>query len=509
MGLSKFAQLIAKRELPLDFPGHWIGGKWIRPDRASIIKASYNPSRNKKIADIGLDKNTVALAVEKAYDARNSFPHSIAERLEWLGRFRQMIGDYEETACLGLQIGLGKARWEAEAEVAQGIAFLDSVLSAGGSIEEEILRPVSLGHGSKFKLKPVGVTAAFLPFSVPFTSFVQYFTAAVMSGCPLVVMASSHAVLEAAFFSHIFEAMDLPSGCVNVMTGNFTFLQQALLDNRIQAVIYRGSREHCDMIRKESRALNGRQMMLYSGGKNSLVVQESADMETALRCAIYGAFQSAGQLCSSTSRIFVADSVFKSFTEQFVEAVRNLSIGATDGQEQPFMGPLYSDKAVEKFLRFQTMAKRESQETLLWGKAYDAGTGGYFVSPGVHVVDRVDANKAYQSNVLMSPDVAIYRFNSFDEAIDGANATDAPLVVSIVGDAAAWEKDQPRFFAPNIVSNLPTTAIEHNFPVTGKLHCGHHRVSGLGLIYLLTYPQSVTESTQKRVPEYAWPWPRN
>lgn len=509
MGLSEFAQRIAKRELPLDFPGHWIGGKWVRLDRASIIKASYNPSRNKKITDIGLDKDTVALAVENAYQARNSFPLSLEERLEWLRRFRQMIGDYQETACLGLQIGLGKARWEAEAEVAQGIAFLDSVLNLGDVIEKDMLSPVRLGHGSHFKLKPVGVTVAFLPFSVPFTSFVQYFAASVIAGCPLVVMTSSHAVIEAAFFAHIFQEMDLPSGCVNVMTGNFTFLQQMLPDNRIQAVIYRGSREHCDMIRKESRGMNGRQMALYSGGKNSLIVQESADIETALRCAIYGAFQSSGQLCTSTSRIFVADAIFKTFSERFVEATRSLSIGATDEAEQPFMGPLYSDKAVEKFLRFQTMAKREAQETLLWGKAYDTGTGGYFVSPGVHVVDHVDTNKAYQSNVLMSPDVALYRFGSLDEAIDGANATDAPLVVSIVGDTNEWEKDQQRFFAPNIVANLPTTAIEHNFPVTGKLHCGHHRVSGLGLVYLLTYPQSVTKKPQNGAPEYTWPWPRN
>lgn len=508
---KELGQALMNRQFPIPFPGHWIGGSWLAQERAPVIKSAFNPSRDVKITDIRLDKSLIGTAIEKAHEARGRMGVPLAERLEWIRRFRQALGDYQRESILATCIGVGKPEWEARSDMESSLRFLDQVLASGDELERAILAPARLGHYgvNRLAFQPVGVVAAFLPFSTPLASFVQYFAASMVAGCPLFVMSSSHAVLDALVFAHLCASLDLPNGAVNIAVGNFTFLQQALADNRVQAMIYRGSREHCDMIRKESRLL-GRQLMLSSGGKNAVLIHESADLDLAVRCMMLGAFKSAGQLCASTSRAFVARSLMPAFKDKVREALRLMTIGPTDMEGQgPFMGPLYSKKAVEKFLRFQTMAKREAQETLQWGKDYEGETDGYFVLPGVHILERFDPSKAYQSNVLMCPDVAVYPYDDLEQAVAAINTTDAPLVVSFFGEESLLDQNRHAFVAPNLALNLPTVEWEASLPVTGKLQCGHHRYNGIGLAFLLTYPQSLAAGAEHARIINAWPWPKS
>ena len=168
------------------------------------------------------------------------------------------------------------------------------------------------------------------------------------------------------------------------------------------------------------------------------------------------------------------------------------------------MGPVYSKKAVEKFLRFQTMAHREARQTLKWGKAIE-NDGGYFVSPGVHHIDKFEPNSAYQGNVLFCPDIAIYDYEVLDQTIAKINNTDAPFVMSFVGDPAIINSRRHLFLAPNLQVNLPTVELEATMPLSGRLNCGDHRFGGAGLSLLLSYPQILTTGTAKDLSD--WPWP--
>ena len=80
------------------------------------------------------------------------------------------------------------------------------------------------------------------------------------------------------------------------------------------------------------------------------------------------------------------------------------------------------------------MDKREVDDTLVWGKAYDAKRDGYFLSLGVHIFSSFDNRSAYQSNVFICPELVIYPYNSIDEAIENMNNTRVSLVTSFVGD---------------------------------------------------------------------------
>jgi acyl-CoA reductase-like NAD-dependent aldehyde dehydrogenase len=232
--------------------------------------------------------------------------------------------------------------------------------------------------------------------------------------------------------------------------------------------------------------------VLQSGGKNAVIVDSTADLKLAVHCVTEGALTTAGQRCTSTSRVFVNKSILEPFSAALVEAFKKVPTGRTDDpaskETDPLMGPLYSSKALDKYLRFQTMAHRDAARTLLWGKTIE-GAPGFHVTPSVHYVTKFDNASAYQGNVLFAPDVAVYDFDTVDLAISQINTTDASFAVSFIGDPEILVKRRAQFLAPNLIVNGSTIETSATLPLAGRLQSGHHRYHGPGVAFYLCYPQ--------------------
>ncbi len=507
MSFEVFANAIKARKFPIDFPGHFIGGAWVQETKPDILQGSFNPSRGEPIGKIHLTRKTMETAIDAADMAQKLlFGTNLSERIAALARLRALIVDFEDLITDALCVEAGKPRWEASADFRASVQQLDAILSEKDRIREHLLGPVSLAWpGTEFELQATGITTAFLPFSTPLATFVQSLSGALIAGSPLVVVPSSHAMLSGILLAHVLEKLDLPKGAVNIVFGNYQYFQKSLADKRIQAVIYSGSREHCDAIRRDYAGGLSRELLLQSGGKNAVIVAKDANISEAVRQTVYGIIKNAGQLNTSTTRIYIPDSLVESFKLEMVKVVRNLQIGPTDGKENPHLGPLYAQKAVDKFLRYQTMAKREASDTWVWGKANNPGTSGYFVSPGVHFFEEITQNSSYQTNVLMCPDVSIYRYKNIEEAIAATNDTEASLVTTLIGDQATVKPWVPHLKTPNVLINLPTVGLDVFLPVAGRKLCGDYRLNGLGVAFLLTYPQSLKVAHSDGHEFQAWP----
>ncbi|RZA14429.1 MAG: aldehyde dehydrogenase family protein [Proteobacteria bacterium] len=507
MGIETFSAAVNARKFPLDFPGHFIGGEWVNEAKSEALQGSFNPSRGEPIGKIHLGRKTIETAIDAADLAQKAiFGTSLEERIVSLTRLRAQIADYEGLVVDAMCLEAGKPRWEAQADFRASIQQLDAILAEKDRIRQYLLGPVMLAWpGTDFELRSNGITMAFLPFSTPLATFVQCLAGAVIAGSPLILMPSSHAVLSGILFAHIVEKLELPRGSVNIVFGNYQTFQKSLSDKRIQAVIYSGSREHCDAIRRDYAGALSRELLLQSGGKNAVIVAKDSDVKEAVRQTVYGVIKNAGQLNTSTSRAYVHDSMIEAFKEEIVRTVRNLSIGPTDGKENPHLGPLYAQKAVDKFLRYQTMAKREATDTWVWGKSFSTGTSGYFVSPGIHFFDELSQASSYQANVLMTPDVSVYRYKDVEEAIAATNDTEASLVTSLFGAAETVKPWVPHLKSPNVLINLPTVGLDVFLPVAGRKLCGDYRLNGLGIAFLLTYPQAIKVGHSDGHEFHAWP----
>lgn len=506
MGLD-LLHALRNSDAPVDFPGHYIGGSFVGCDRGVVIKDAVNPSRGSVLFTIRMDKSQLGQALDIAEANRKNFETKpTSERLELITRFRQALVDYQSDVQLAMQIEWGKPKWEAEQEFAASLEFLDHIIETGEGLFEQAVGLVGTPNlVGKVDLRPVGTVLAQIPFSRSCAAFVKFFSISALAGCPLIAMPSAHAALLSHLMAHIVHEIDAPKGMLSVLCGNFEMFRLAAQDRRVKAILYRGSREHCITIRKESYAHIERPLVLQSGGKNAVILHPSCNVTEAVDTVLYGVLKSAGQLCTSTSRAFIHRSQLAEFVNLMVTKIRNIEIGPTDQDDSnPTMGPLYSRKAVDKFLRFQTMAQRESNKTVLWGKTLDLGTGGFFVSPGLHILGSLDEASAYQSNVLLFPDLAVYEYDDVSEAVEGVNRTDASYVVSVIGREEEWLKDV-RFTPPNVLVNLPTVEKGPSHAVAGRGYCGVARQVGYGLLQTLTYPVSRVTGVSFKEFNKAWP----
>src|SRR6185312_16989040 len=113
--------------------------------------------------------------------------------------------------------------------------------------------------------------------------------------------------------------------------------------------------------------------------------------------------------------------IAEDFTERFYQAAKKLTIG--HWSENPFMGPLINEAAVEKYVRFQEIANRENCESLMRGKQLELSHKGHYVTPSIHLVKKFDANSVYQKSEIFGPNVAIYQTEDFDETLNIVNST--------------------------------------------------------------------------------------
>jgi acyl-CoA reductase-like NAD-dependent aldehyde dehydrogenase len=493
--LEQISKTFKERQFPMEFPGHWVSNCWQPATKTNSQITSTNPSSSEVIVEFYSDPTTLKKAIDSSAGVALSFSKtSFSDRVTNLEKFRVLLLEHKEAAISAMEVEAGKAHWEAEADFGAAMRFLGFLVRDADKIHDAAMQGVRTGYPNEvdYHLQGIGTTMAYLPFSSPITSLAQYFGCCLLAGCPLTLVVSHHAALTGLLSAAIAEQLKLPPGVFNVAFCNFEMTRPLMSDRRIKAIIYTGSREHCDTIRKESFDTLDRQLILQSGGKNSTIIDKTADLTRAIEIVAMGAFKSAGQLCTATSRVFVHSSIIKPFCAELTSFCQKMPIGSTDKDiDRPLMGPLFSAKAVDKFLQFQTMAHRDAAEDLMWGKSISTDRGGFLVSPGLHVMKGFDPKSAYQTNVLLCPDVCIYGFDKFDEIVTWMNSCDTQFVTSFCGDRDQFDQIWPLLNSPNILFEQPTTEMEVSLPLSGRNQSGQHRVSGASLFSLLSLPQAV------------------
>jgi succinylglutamic semialdehyde dehydrogenase len=508
MDLKTLVDWFGSAKAPVSWPGNWVGRKFVKPTGEN--KVSVNPSNDRQLVTIQSSRDALHHAIQLLDERRTSSPIPTLEtRLEGLKRLRCGLADIQHAVIAALQLEAGKPKWEAEEDFRNCIEYLDWISASGEEVADRALAIAKSVPGSagQFVLRPLGTVCAYLPFSTSLTTFVHYYTACCLAGCPVVIVPSSHTILIGMLLAAIDQEVDFADGWLSIVFGSFQTFRTAISSKHSTAMLYTGSREHCEWIRKENRVHGQNQeLILQSGGKNSLIVMESADLDVAVRGVFFSAFKSMGQLCSSASRLFVHRSVSKEFFQKLASLVNGANIGPTDNlnDEGPLLGPLYSQKAAEKFFRYQTMGRRETKEEICRGQSILAAETACFVSPAVMLLRQFDAVSAFQQNVLYSPILASYEFDDVQQAVNFTNMTDAPYAVSVFGqenlDHIASSLD-----APNIFHNLPTVELECTLPMAGWKSCGNHRYGAAAIMLYLSRPQFIRTQDASMNAFQKWP----
>jgi 1-pyrroline-5-carboxylate dehydrogenase len=425
--------------------------------------ASVNPSNPHEV--IGRVSSATAAHAEqaiqvaqKAFDSWKNTPPET--RVGVLLKAAAIIRERKLEFNAWLTLEVGKNYAEAEGETAEAIDFLEYYARSA----LELLQPVQTyqlpGERDRAEYIPLGVGVSITPWNFPLAIFLGQACAPIVAGNAVIVKpAEDSAVVAYHAIQVLFEA-GLPKGVVNYLPGLGEVVGDALVKHpKTRFISFTGSKSVGLYINAEAaKVAPGQQWIkrvtLELGGKDAMIVDETADLEAAANAAVAGAFGFAGQKCSALSRLIVVDDVYQDVLERVTNKVKALTVG--DPAQNHFVNAVINQESLEKSKSYLETAPQEGR-VVVGGTASDnPEIEGYYVHPTV--VADVKPNAKLAQEEIFAPILAVIPVKDFDEAIHVFNDTDYGLTGGLFSsNPARLERAERELHVGNLYLNRKIT----------------------------------------------------
>lgn len=474
-------------------PGMVIGSScdvetWNKCERLEVIDPSYGavvyelPQGNKEFVDGAVQS---AASTFNRGDWSDLTPR---ERGRVLARLAERIrGSEKERLALLETIDIGKPLRVSRVDVDVCAGYFEYYAGLADKILGSTQRLQSDGVGLVFR-EPIGVSAQIIPFNFPLQQIGRGVAPALAAGCSVVIKPSPEASLTASVIARLAIEAGVPEGVVNVVTGGSDVGEALVSHPLINQVTFTGSVNGGIAVTRNA-ADNVVPTLLELGGKSASVVMNDYGPETAAGVGRM-AFYNTGQNCGAGTRLLLQQDIAESFLTELVDWTNKITIGP--GQEDEYLGPLISSKQLEKVERYLEQAKEEGGTFLTGGVEADLvkRTGGYYVQPAI--ITGLPRDSSLFQEEIFGPVLCVDTFDTLDEAIDLANATDYGLAAYIwtesIRDAMRFAK---RVHSGGVsINGGAGTGIE--LPSGGVKKSGWGREKGPSALENYTYIKSVT-----------------
>lgn len=480
------------------FLGDYINGAWLKTNSSAVSWEGVSPADlSDRLMQVHSDVANVSKSCAAAKEAFKSWKKtSVEQRKELLFKLKKVYLSRAEEMALAISRETGKPLWEGKAEAAALAAKIDVTLEHSLKlIAEETVSAALPNVDGHIRFRPRGVMAVVGPFNFPAHLPNGHIIPALIAGNTIVFKPSDKTPVVGQLLTEFFHEAGFPAGVFNLVQGQAEIGRRLVTDENVDGVLFTGSYEVGLKIKQDTLDHYWKILALEMGGKNSSVVWSDADLEKAVYETIVGAFMSSGQRCSCTSRVILHKSIRDQFIENFHATAKKLTIG--HWEKNPFMGPLISQDAVDKYMRFQEIAVREGAECLMRGKSLEVGFSGHYVSPSIYLVDELSKDSTYQKNEIFGPNVAVYTVDEPEQAFEIINAGGYGLA------AALFSKDRNLFDlflsearAGILNWNRTTNGASSRMPFGGLGKSGNDRPSGhFAIQYCATPVASLEDKT--------------
>jgi succinate-semialdehyde dehydrogenase/glutarate-semialdehyde dehydrogenase len=310
----------------------------------------------------------------------------------------------------------GKPVAEAKMEVLAGADIIDWFAEEGRRAYGRIIPARAPGIYQLAIKEPVGPVAAFTPWNFPINQVVRKLSAAVTTGCSIIVKAPEETPASPAELLRAFHDAGVPAGVIGLVFGVPAEISQYLISNPIiRKVTFTGSTP----VGKQLAALAGQHMKRVTmelGGHAPVIVFDDADVDAAAKMLAFGKFRNAGQVCVAPTRFLVQEKVYENFVGKFTEHAKSLKVG--NGLEQgTTMGALANARRTVAMDAHVSDAKKAGGKLRTGGSRI--GDKGNFFEPTV-VTELPNTAKAMNEEPF-GPLAVINPFKNFDDAVKEAN----------------------------------------------------------------------------------------
>ncbi|KAH6687424.1 aldehyde dehydrogenase domain-containing protein [Plectosphaerella plurivora] len=275
--------------------------------------------------------------------------------------------------------------------------------------------------------EPLGVCGQIIPWNFPFMMLAWKIAPALACGNTVILKPAEQTPLSSLYFGKLVVEAGLPAGVVNVVVGLGASTGKAIAGHTgIDKVAFTGSTVTGRAIMREA-ANNLKNITLECGGKSPSIVFEDADLEQAVKWSHFGIMDNKGEVCTSTSRIYVHEKIYDAFLSRFVEVTREADSLGAPFDDTTTQGPQVSKAQLDKVTSYIDEGRRAGAKLLYGGRCFN--DKGYFVRPTVFA-DTTEDMKIVQEEIF-GPVVAISKFSTDEEVVKKANATSYGLAAAL------------------------------------------------------------------------------
>ncbi|ALM20598.1 aldehyde dehydrogenase [Nonlabens sp. MIC269] len=471
----------------------YINGQWTEGSSETNIE-DKNPFNQEKLLSIkGASQEDVDKAYKTAEKAAESWGKELPQkRAEIVNNFHDAIVDNKEELIEWLIKEAGSSRVKAEAEIQISLGIIKEAASFPSRMHGYITNSRVPHKENRVYRRPLGVMGIISPWNFPLNLSIRSVVTAIALGNTVVLKPASQTPITGALaIAKLFEIAGLPKGVCNAVVGKGSDIGDYFVEHEIPKLIsFTGSTP----VGRNIGKLAGqklKRMALELGGNNVFVAMEDADVDQAVKAALYGKFMHQGQICMSINRIVVHESIADEFVEKFVEGTKKLKVGNPQDKEVT-IGPLIDSKQVERINEDLQKSIDAGAKVVLEGKS-----DGALMHPTV--LDHVTDDMPIAANEIFGPVAPIIRFKSNDEALIIANSQDFGL------SGAVHTKDVEKGlqFASKVITGMihindQTVNDESNVPFGGEKGSGIGRFNGDFIIEEFTRVQWISVQHEPR-----------
>lgn len=414
-------------------PGVSTGKNWVSSKGASIH--SFSPVDGKLIASVtAADKESYETVIKKAEEAFVQWRMIPAPKR---GEIVRQVGDelrrYKEPLGKLVSYEMGKSLQEGYGEVQEMIDICDFAVGLSRQLYGLTMHSERPGHRMYEQYHPLGIVGIISAFNFPVAVWSWNSMLAWVCGnvcvwkpsekTPLCGLACQNIVAE------VLAKNNIPEGVCCLITGGREIGKWMSNDKLIPLVSATGSTRMGKAVGTAVAARLGRSL-LELGGNNAIIISKDADLEIAIRAAVFGAAGTAGQRCTTTRRLIIQEEVYETVKQKLIAAYQQLRIG-NPLDENNHVGPLIDKDAVKQYSDAIEFCKKEGgtfvvEGGTLTGKEYESGC---YVKPCI--AEAKSEYKIVQQETFV-PILYLLKFKTIEEAIQIQNDVPQGLSSSII-----------------------------------------------------------------------------
>jgi succinate-semialdehyde dehydrogenase / glutarate-semialdehyde dehydrogenase len=395
----------------------FINGEWCDAESGRTLPV-FNPATGTEIGRLAHasvpDLERAAQAAQKGFELWRDVPAN--ERSAIMRKAAALMRERAGAIAALMTQEQGKPLSEAKAETMMSADIIEWFAEEGRRVYGRIVLPRNINVQQNVLKLPVGPVAAFTPWNFPINQVVRKMSAALATGCSIIVKAPEETPASPAELIRAFHDAGVPAGVIGLVYGTPSEISNYLIAHPvIRKITFTGSTP----VGKQLTALAGQHMKRVTmelGGHAPVIVAEDADLELAVKAAGASKFRNAGQVCIAPTRFLVHHKIAGEFAKVFAAHAESLKVG--DGLTQgTTMGPLANERRLVAMQSLMQDARAKGATVVTGGERI--GSTGNFFAPTV--LADVPLNASVFNDEPFGPVAAIRPFEHIEDALAEAN----------------------------------------------------------------------------------------